>query len=237
MKKLFAILVLLIASVSYGQSTSEFSTAKMAFGINFSPDYSYRLLIAKPTYGWMKEIRDSTELPRLGFTTGLSVFYKFSERITFESGLQFADEGEKSINYTNFEGGISIDPAIPEDGLRFVYHYYYLKFPLKINYYFVNGKIRWFVGGGVSLNFFLFDRTTVIISGVKDNSSSIGLSSNSRFCLGLIASTGVDYSISKRLNLRLEPVFRGSLTLNNTFVLRKFQYSLGAGLGLFYKLQ
>ncbi|PKP33115.1 MAG: hypothetical protein CVT99_01295 [Bacteroidetes bacterium HGW-Bacteroidetes-16] len=236
-KKIITIFILLSTCIGYGQTSDVISPGKIALGLNFSPDYSYRWLVAKPSFGWMKEIRDSTELPRLGFTTGLSLFYQLTERITLESGLQFADKGVKSTIYNDYIAVNEDDPAIPPDGARFVYHDYYLELPIKINYIVLSGKIQLFVAGGISLNYFLFHRTTTIIVGTNKKSSGSGFDGNARFSVALLTSAGIDYNILKRTNLRLEPIFRGSLISNYEAPLKQYQYSLGINLGLYYKLK
>ena len=156
-----ALILLLLTSLNVTSQTEKPEIRKFSVGVNFSPDYSYRRLHSdNPDYDFLINQLNDWEVPAFGFTTGLSARYLVNKKIELESGLQFSDKTYKfDINKDDFEipdNGLyqPDDPAIPERQIT-NYHFYYLGVPLKLNYYFLQKRIRMYLTAGVSTDFFL----------------------------------------------------------------------------------
>jgi opacity protein-like surface antigen len=234
MKKIITAILLLTAYVSFGQTPDSISTGKITLGLNFSPDYCFRQLQAGSAQDAIVKNRDSIDIPKFGYTTGVSLLYQLKDRIFIESGIQFSDKGEKTK-------AIELDPLEPDpllvsNQVSFKYHYYYLQLPVKVNYMFTSGKVHFFVSSGFSFNFFLNSRTVMKFEGTDKTSESDSRQDISTFNIEFLLGGGIDYSINKRLNIRLEPIYRQSVIPLVDAPVKQYQYSLGANTGVFYKL-
>ena len=222
------------AYISFGQTSDVVSTKKISLGVIFSPDYCYRSLNSETSNQWIVDSRDSIEIPKYGFTTGLSLLLEPWNRISFETGLHYSNKGEKTktIELYPAEPG----PALPTNRIRFIYHYYYLDIPIKVNYIVLKGKVKIFVSAGFSTNIYLYQRTKVIFDGSDETSSSSSSGELSRLNFAVLIGGGIDYIINNRLNFKLEPIFRRSITPIVDAPIKQYQYSIGANFGLYYKL-
>lgn len=220
-----------------GQNSESQSSKKLSFGVNFSPDYTYRRLYMENDEHNFVDMLDEMEDPRLGFTTGLVAYYQISNRFTFESGIQFSDKGEKSkMNiWVESSGNSTTDPAIPEKNKSFN-HYYYLGVPIKLNYYFLQNKFKMFASVGVITDFFVDGKNKLILY-YKDRTekqlNDIDNDFNLINYVGL-ASFGIERDISTKLRFRFEPTFRYSFTPVAIAPMERYHYSFGANVVLFY---
>ncbi len=224
----------MITFISFGQTSDVISTGEYSWGLTFSPDYCYRTLNSESSGQWIADLRDSTEIPKFGFTTGLSLLFRPWNRISFETGIQYSDKGEKTIILEL--NPLEPDPALPTNQVRFNHHYYYLDIPLKINYTVLKGKVKIFVSAGFSTNIYLYQQTKLSFVGSDETNLSTSSGDFSRFNVALLIGGGIDYDIGKRLIFRLEPIYRRSVTPVVDAPIKQYQYSIGANFGLYYKL-
>src|SRR5260221_9733026 len=164
MNKSLVLLLTFIPLITLCQTSDTARAKRISIGIVFSPDYCYRTL--KPDNSEISKsivnYRDSLEIPNYGFTTGLSALFQLNKNFALETGLQYSDKGEKTKSYTeffySFAGG-GPDSAKASS----VYHYDYLDVPLKANYYFFKKRLKMFLSGGLSANFYLAERVFTTI--------------------------------------------------------------------------
>ena len=232
--KIIITIFILNAYISFGQTSEIVSTKKISLGVIFSPDYCYRSLNSDTSIRWIVDYRDSIEIPKYGFTTGLSLLLEPWNRISFEAGLHYSDKGEKTKMMEL--NPLEPDPALPTNRARFIYHYYYLDIPVKINYIVFKGKVKISVSAGFSTNIYLYQRTKAIFDGIDETGSSSGSEELSRLNFAVLIGGGIDYIINNRLDFKLEPIFRRSITPIVDAPIKQYQYSIGANFGLYYKL-
>ena len=139
------------------------NTESITLGVSFSPDYSYRDLQHDGTE-MMKNavaLNNEWESPKLGYTSGISIKFPLISKLSFETGIYFADKGEKLvIDASQVTFGDLIDPRY-----GFVYEtsevfatstsnrkYMYLDIPMKLEYLLIDKKISISITGGPSLN-------------------------------------------------------------------------------------
>jgi hypothetical protein len=221
------------------QSTVTTKTKRMAIGLTFSPDYCYRKLSPDATSQWIAESRDSIEIPKLGFTTGLSLLFQLNKRLTIETGLLYSNKGEKTKNHSLIWNPPSVqpDPALPTKN-EFVYHYNYLDIPAKVNYNILTKRLKLFVSGGLSTNIFLFQKTTSIVEyadGRTETNNSIG-GGLSRVNFAVLVGLGINYDLTSKLSFRIEPTYRRSITSIINSPIKGYLYSAGINTGIYIKL-
>lgn len=236
---LLVVFILFIYSVQ-GQNLRSHYEKRFSFGLSFSPDYTYRTLKSNVDDVGFIDIRNEMESARFGFTTGLSVKYQLSKRWVLESGLQYADRGDKmetdDADYVFPDNGE--DPFVP-DKTKTVNHYYFLGIPLKANFYLLNKRTKVFLSTGISTDFFSGSKTKQIytIDG-KDEVSSYseeGVDFTSVNFVGL-AGLGIDYRINEKLELRVEPIVRYSFSSLTTYSdLETYLYSAGINFAIYFQ--
>lgn len=232
MRKLI-ILLILISFTAFGQSPDTVKTKRFSIGLTFSPDYCYRILIADASSQWIANIRDNSETPKFGYTTGLNFAQSLNNKIAVESGLLFSDKGERNKPLLTDINGNLMGEA------DFNYHYEYMDIPFKIIYSFVTRRTKIFLSGGISLNIFLRQRITSVFEyapGYYGTFSSVNNKDYARINLAILIGLGFSYEISKSFYLKIEPTHRHSITSIIDAPIKSYLYSIGINTGLYYKL-
>lgn len=237
MKLLLAFLAILPLTIF-----SQEKERKLAIGLSISPDYCYRILVPDASSKWIADIRDSAEIPKMGYTTGPVINYRLNKRLTLNSGLLFADKGyktDKKFDWTTPNGTNGTgDPAIPMRQIA-NYHYFYLDVPIILHCNIVATE-NWdfYTLAGVSADFFLSQKTVSYTEygdghKAKNNSTGSGYRPvNLSFTVGF----GYRTDLSDKLMLAIEPVFRHSINSIIDAPIKGYLYSSGLDMRLFYKL-
>jgi hypothetical protein len=234
MKK-FVLVLLLFPTLVFCQTTDK--TARFTLGLSFSPDYCYRSLTSDSSGKFIKDLRDSTEIAKFGYTTGVNFSYIISKRFSVDAAILFSDKGEQ-MN----KGFDVLNPLNPEDPLlaaklRINYHYYYLDVPIKINFNILTKKVKLYLTAGISPNIYLVYKSKSVLefdNGHKKKSTSSGRGDYSDINLSVIGGIGFSYDFAKHWSFRLEPVYRRSvISIINTPV-KGYLYSIGINTGVYY---
>lgn len=244
--KLSVIPLIILSLLQFGANcqTGESKIRKFSFGVNFSPDYSYRSLHSNnPDYDFAMNQLNDWEVPAFGFTTGFSVRYLANEKFEFESGIQFSDKTYNfDVNKDDFvtpNDGLNQqdDPAIPERSVT-KNHFYYLGVPVKLNYYFLQKRIRMYVSAGVSADFFLDDKSKSFMKfsdGTEIHENFENDYDYNKISMTGLAGIGAETKFSQRFGIRVEPVFRYSFTPVVDAPMKGYLYSAGLNFVLFYQ--
>ncbi|KAA9333718.1 outer membrane beta-barrel protein [Adhaeribacter soli] len=236
MKKLIIAALAFVSFNSYAQTADLKPNSKIALGVSFSPDYSYRTLKSDADSKWIIDIREEVESAKLGYTTGANALINLSNRFSLETGLLFSDKGYKAkVKYIVTEP----DPNAPESA-KHNYRYLTLDVPLKVNYYITTGKIKAFASVGSSANFFMTVKrtSTYEYANGKTEKKTVPASDfgYEKVDIAALASVGVDYALTENLLLRVEPIYRRSVTSITKLPIDGYLYSAGLNLGVFMKL-
>lgn len=221
MKSFTTILLFILSLQLFGQSTEKNSSKCLSFGISFSPDYAYRALNSDNKSDFVGLTNDY-EFPRFGFTTGVITAYKISNKFSLESGLQFSDKGYKfKITHYDWvtpnsliENQTNNDPLLPVEVL-IQDHFYFLCVPVKGVYYITQNKLRFFISGGISTDFLVAAKEKSMITYKNTSTESkknIAIEEFNRIEFTGLAGFGIEYKISKQINIQIEPEFRYSFT-------------------------
>ncbi len=229
-----AVLLLFTFSI-FGQESTKPVTSKLRIGIGFSPNYCYRIL--KATNGQTQtgvELRNETELPKFGYSTGISLIYDLNQTTSLESGILFSDRGEKTkgIDVVNYDQSNE-----PIGKAYFNYHYQYLDIPVKLNHFITRGLLMVNVFAGVSANVLLNEFSEIRVEYLNgENNEETHHTSNLTFVnLQLMAGIGLEFTVSKKITSRFEPVFRRSITSITEAPIKQYPYSFGMNLAIFYR--
>lgn len=103
LKRFFILTLFLFSCLVYGQNNVTTKARKFFIGANFSPDYCYRVLtqndnnISNNSWTRAKNILDSIEIAKFGYTAGIVLGYQFNVLIGIETGIQFSNKGYKTL--------------------------------------------------------------------------------------------------------------------------------------------
>ncbi len=237
MKKYIATTLLLFIVLSaYGQH-AENSFKKWQLGLSIEPVYSYRKLNLNSSEEWIEALRDSEEIPALGYRLGLAARKEINSRWSTDVALQFGTSG-----YTTKKEDlewITEDDNLPK-AARTRFAYRFLSIPVKANYHFKLGGIGAYVSAGASFDYF-FNKRITVRSYYADGTRTKTVSSNNfgyENTCSVIFGMGMNLPINKRLWLSVEPNFRGNIvTITKREIGREYLYSFGINSTLLIKFR
>lgn len=220
------------------------SSSRWAMGLIASADYCYRKLLPEKNNKdalTVAEIRDTIEIPKLGYTVGYHVAFRINKRFSLELGLQYADRGERSKKYPAIYPTSQPDPLIDAVKFRMVSRYKYFDIPLKAKFYILNNKLKLFVSAGFSPSIFLSQRDVLFsenAQGKVTKIQSIGANHGGYVRVNpvMIAGLGVQYDLFDKLYIKAEPTYRRSIASIIDAPIKSYLYSTGLELGVFYRL-
>lgn len=234
-KLLFTALITFFVAISCMASDSP---NKLSIGVIYRPNFGYRTLKpdSSPYAQYIAHLRDSIEIPKFGYATGLNLIYHFTKRLAFETGLQFSKGGYKTEKkYPDWGTTSQSLPKVVVDA----YNYNYLNIPVKLNIYILTGRVQLFISGLASASV-LLSNTKVSTQEFDDGHTSTqdqtAPNNVSLFNLAAAASIGFGFDLTKRLNLTLEPNYKKSITPLNDSSIKGYLYSGGVTVGLYFKL-
>lgn len=235
MKVLISVLIVFSSILSFGQDPVV-EQHRFSAGLNFSPNYSYRVLKYRSELQYFVDTREESEHASFGFNTGLTAQYNMGALLELELGLQYSRQTNIFKNVPAYD-----DLSFTSVGLvDYQCRYYYLEIPVRLNYRVLNKKVFWYVTGGVSLNIFLKDKTKYWLTyngGLKEvNTVENATVDPNSLVYAVIGGVGAGYNITEKFNLRLEPLFRYSLTPLEEAPIDQHNYSVGTQLSLNIKL-
>lgn len=222
------------------QTTDSIKHKRFAIGVNFSPDYSYRNFIQTPRItDNSKDYYMYNELPKYGYTSGLTFDVNMGKRFTLETGVLFADKGIK-MDETVYD-------QIYSNGTKHIYsttktkfHNYFLDIPIKANINILSKRFKLYVSIGAALNIVLGYKKVSEVSFpnlqfTNYTNSNFNTSHQSPFSITLLLGIGASYELTKKIVLKIEPIYRQSLI--STFQLKSdgVFYSIGTNIGLSYR--
>ena len=178
---------------------------KVQIGLTLSPDIGFRTLQnndGSSSSDLVIESRNQFEVPKISYTMGVNARINFTQKFGLETGIHYSNKGY-GLNYEGFvfEGDITWGEC-----LSYRYNYHYIDVPIKANFTFGNKKLKFIAGAGLTANFFLHE--TIVQSYQDQTHKQSSEANNNSFNLSPTVSFGIDYQISDKLHLRLEPTFK-----------------------------
>lgn len=212
---------MLITSPLYGQKDRMNS---FQIGLNLTPDLNFRTL----------SIISNSEgtVPKAGVTLGVNTSYYFKEHFSLEAGINYAFRNYQRDDL--FQDSEQYDPRFP-DISRHHLNFQYIEVPVLANFFTNHKKLRFITSLGVSSNIFLnLEEKTwwIYPDKVVEWNSPYSSKPKNKISFSPIIALGLDYQISNKLNLRLQPTARYILPEKSS-VVRAF--SIGLNFGTYYR--
>jgi hypothetical protein len=208
----FVVLLLIFPLSAIAQEFDETSSKRFSMGLSFAPGITYRSLKYSETNGWISNQRDEEEVPKFGFSTGVNLFFRINSHLTIETGLLYANRGQKKKKQ-DLEWS-SQDSSFPES-VVIINSYQFFELPVKANYYFTSGKkLQYYVSGGFSNTVFIQKKTkvkSIYKDGNKRKSTSVDDLGYSAINFFINVGVGMEYHLSRKLSIRIEPAYTRSL--------------------------
>lgn len=237
------LLVFLIACplVTFSQSTETMVNKNFFVGLTFSPDFCYRTIVQNDKtmtdeqWNTAKNIEDSVDTPKFGYTTGLAFGYQIGKRISLESGLYYSNKGYRTISIATL-----YDINQPPANARHIFSFSYLDIPLKANVILLDQKFQFVIGIGAALNILLKASEKAIPDNPTTEfpieTTEIDYEYN-KINLSPMASLGLLYHLSNRLSVRVEPTLRYSLiNIDDDSYKSTHFWSTGLNVGIYVSL-
>ena len=225
------VLLFIIPLMSIGQVNQDSTSSKFQIGISCSPNHTYRVLKYDSDLQIFVEAREKNEQSSTGFNAGANVTYGLSKKIELVIGVQYARYAHEFSNLpiVTTMGTVS---GVADNNQR----YHYIEIPFRANYHFFDQRFFTYISAGVSVNQFLNDNSITTISysnGEKETiKSGSGILDINKTTFGGLGGLGIGYHIKNKINLRLEPLLRYTLTPLAEAPIKQHNYSIGGQIGI-----
>ncbi len=205
--------------------------------IGFSPDLNYRHL-TNVNNSWTSyqiiDLRNKTEIPRIGHSTQLNLAIDLTKRTSIEFGFGYRDMGFANENITVFKPNIAYIATLVD-------HFYYYSIPIALRQTWGNKKWQFTYHLGLSTNIFRVQNTNIIpISSNIADTTIINVDGRSIYKdIVLIPSLGLGttYNINSKSQICLEPTLRYSISsLTQDTPINGYLYNVGLNLTYRWKL-
>jgi len=241
------------------------SSARWSLGGQVSPLYAFRETTTAGASMGVSQLASYSapkESGILSYSGGMNVEYKASKRLSVSSGLYYSRMGQ-NIN-GNAYGGMYTQLSSVSDNLvgfqnstgkliksnsnfvsstnsmissgssaNLLQSMDFLELPLMLRYKLIDRKVGFHILGGISTSVLVANKLVLEDpSGIQDYGTTSGLTTfNYSGTLGL----GLDYSLSKKIQLNLEPAFKYYLnSINSSGNIESHPYSFGIYTGMRY---
>ena len=238
----FIFSVIVVAVLSMGTSYTlagndrENDFHRVQIGVSFSPNYCYRTLKGNRENTFY-DLRNEREEARFGYNGGFNISFNVNKMFGIGSGIQYSDKGFR----TGKGYWLSEFPDLNPDYFLDVWHitihrFHYIEIPLKAQFSIGGEKVRFLSGIGFTTGF-LVKATNTIQSNVREDMLSNDTEKYNRINLFPTMSIGIDYKITPKSSIRIEPTFWYGLL--NTFKSMKesgfiSEYLWSAGVNVSY---
>jgi hypothetical protein len=182
--------------------------ATFSWGINGTPNFSHRRLIAQDVID--RPVIDSLEaleIARFSYSAGLHVRWR-TDRVGFQTGLNFVNSGHRTQRVLVE----SSDPAPPNaDEKRTVYQHLLIEAPAEL-YFFqeIDEKNDFFFMMGLSFAYMLNNSANIIFYN-GESSDVVTATEDGRFSsinYSFLTGMGWEHDFNERFSLSLQPTFQ-----------------------------
>lgn len=205
-------------------------------GIKASPDVTFRTLYNDNKENEpIKEMRDDIEIPKMGYTTGISTGFRLGKHLELETGVYYSAKGFRTekmdFGYPPIE-----DPAAA-DYSQLIYSYGYLDIPATLNaFFFTNSKLQLIATVSFTTNLLLKKREVNKL--YYDNKEEVvdlySTAEYEPYTFTAEAGAGISWNLSTHFQLRAVPTFRYGLTKINDDPITAHLWSSGLMIGFHY---
>ena len=239
MKKLLTVLAAL-PLLANAQDAKNNPGKKIAVGVSFSPDHSYRTLKnndGSSSGEMIIDIRNDIEKAKVGYTTGIILNIPVTGKLEIQTGVLYSGKGYKTPKQaTVFPIPGPGQPTHYESKSRFSY----IDIPFKLNFITGAGKIKFIAGAGLSGGYLLSKSeiiTFIYADGTRKKYDQYPDHDYNKFSLTSVISTGVEFKLKENITLRAEPTFRYGLLkiIDEPVSARLWNVGLNMGVNMQFK--
>ena len=213
--------------------------SKISVGFNFSPDYNYRTVkksgkVPEPGF----ENWEDKQIGKFGYTAGMTIVFNLSDRVEFETALQYSNKGYQTKTMDLVFEGDPTNPLLPAKA-TFHYSYQYIGVPLKLNLFFGDGDLRFVSGIGVTTNFLLNVKNRhnfEYSDGKKETTNSKGSDGFNKIDVSPMISFGIDYKLTNTIHLCAEPTFRYGIIKTTSTPVTENLWNAGVNIAMSFEL-
>ncbi len=229
-------LLILLFTFSTIASNAQEKERKLSIGLTYSTNLSDEFYITdNPQFDEpVNSLNDKK--PFYGFNTGIDINYALFQKFEISLGVQFARYSNLFENLLFFgdEGN-----AIGEGNVKTTLDY--IEVPFRVNYKFLNKKLKAYASLGASFNSYLNNKSKAVYTLYGEDEEIVetetyDLSLQPTNYLGLIGALGIAYSINNRFDIKAEPIVRYALNSKANNLITARLYSFGVQFGLYFKL-
>ena len=186
---------------------------------------------------------------KIGYTAGLNVCFKVTNKFSVEAGLQYSNKGY-SFKMQELVYGDMIDPRYGfiyltngptgPTKLKFVYNYHYFDIPIRAILCFGNKKLKLITSAGITTNL-LVNATTTSISTYEDGNivrkTSDQAYNYKTLNLSPSISAGIIYSINDKIHLQAEPTLRYGILKIIDSPVTAYLWNSGLNISIYYAVK
>jgi hypothetical protein len=233
--KLTLLAALILSFSAYSQRN--FSGApyhRFQIGVNIAPERAYRTLTnstGNDYYDQKIEDRNKIENPIDSYTGGLGFTWNINHHIGIETGAAYTRKG--------FQYDYNLHGVQGIENVNHVETYSYLDIPLKVNFTVGEQRLRVIGSIGAAASVPVENKWVGTVSYTNGESDKLVEHNlyQQQFNVSAIISGGLDYSLTDRVNLRLEPTFRmTALPLSDSYNISERYWNLGLNVGCYIGL-
>ncbi len=207
------------------QEAPQRTKVKTSIGLVFSIDRTYRSLGGDSRYGAYIDQLNDQDIPATGYIAGASLIFALSENVNMETGLNYALRGYQTKDLS-VNVGTQDNPQYVMSSFR--YKLQYLDIPLNFYYYLNQGKARFYLLAGLM-------HSSLLSAVVESSSSAITdktIGKTLPFIVSVNIGAGFDWNFSPDAMLKIQPVYRQSLTsyTSGTFNIRPNSFGVAVGI-------
>ena len=212
-----------------------FSQSNSAVSVLVGGDYSSRVFYGNDLLE--EQIGDSR---KTNYRFGFNYEYKLTERTWLKTGARYARVGFVDFTYedlrwgTQHNGQGGFDTTTTRVDFRRTVDYSFIEIPAVIRFEFLEGKWQPFFEIGIGNNFYL--KTILKTTGLFEETSKTKEKDVNKYQLSGVVSAGINYVLSEKYKLFLQPTYRHFITqVNDSFSeihLINFGIEIGARLHL-----
>ena len=231
MKRLYIFLLMCLPFFAMAQNNFH----RWQIGTTFSSECAYR---TSPE----TTLASNSEIPKLGFTAGLSTVYNFTSFLGLETGIFFSNRGF-------FMGNVEIDYPVAEGKWR--YTFTYIDVPIRTNIYLGKGKLRGIATAGIMVNFVQYRGKKWVSRGGLYSITDMLDDFTKKNKFSPLIGIGIENQLSNKITLRVLPILKYGL--KETFIDRTYWHidgvyhyseeissrklwNLGVEVGVFYTI-
>lgn len=230
--KSFKIFIFLL--IPFGVFGQKASIRKIAIGLSFMPDISFRTLKYKGSNELASKIRN-LETWKFSYSAGLNIRYNLNKRVAVQTGILYSSQ----VYQTKFQ---SLNWSTPNNEYpnqsKTVFNFNYLELPLNLNYNFIeNSGLNFYGIIGLSSSIFISKQTKIVSKFNNETTSQSNTKYHGYSRFNLLANIGfaISYKLSKRFKIIAEPKFQHSLnSITVSLDAKEHLYNAGIDFKFFY---